>query len=83
MFDVNISELTDYPPKFSIFAHPTHKATDQSVTPKLMVEGLDVECSFVIIVPSKSILSQQLEVTGIGAYMSTLEICFKGTILTK
>ena len=73
MFDINISELTDYPPKFSIFAHPTHKATDESVTPQLMVGGLDVECSFEIIIPSKSILNQQLEVTGIGAYMSTLK----------
>ena len=84
MFDVNISKLTDYPPKFSIFAHPTHKAIDESVTPELMVGGLDVECSFEIIIPSKSILSQQLEVTGIGAYMSTLKyVQGDNYILTK
>ena len=54
LFDVDLSELTDYPPKFSIFAHPTHKATE-SVTPQLVVEGLDVECSFKIIIPSECI----------------------------
>ena len=47
------SELTDYPPRFLIFAHPTGKGTC-SDSPQLVVQGLDVEdCSFEIITPGK------------------------------
>ena len=50
---MNISELTDYPPKFSIFAHRQQTCSDaDSSRPQLQVQGLDVEdCSFEILTP--------------------------------
>ena len=51
---INLSQLTDYPPKFAICAYPLagHKGGG-SGTPQLVVEGLDIECCFEIITPGE------------------------------
>ena len=59
----NIDELTDYPPKFLITAHP-EAAAKRSVTPQLTIQGLDRELTFPVIMgetmgePVLSVLSE-------------------------
>ena len=49
------SDLTDYPPKFSIFVRQTHGGDgDDSESPQLVIQGLDLkEYSFEMITPGK------------------------------
>lgn len=49
---IAVCELTDYPPKFSIFL--SYNGGDHCSPPKLQIQGLDVgDCSFEIITPGK------------------------------
>ena len=51
-----LNKLTAYPPRFSIFAHPsaTHNSLTDPSSPQLVVQGLDIEdCCFEIITPCK------------------------------
>lgn len=57
--NIEVSELTDYPPKFSIHMHQTsdhaHQTSDElgCESPKLLVQGLDIDCSFQLVTSSK------------------------------
>jgi hypothetical protein len=53
--DVDLSQLTDYPPKFSIYAHCTRANIDSLYdSPQLVVRGLDTEeYTFKITIPGE------------------------------
>ena len=54
VMNFDVSELTDYPPKFMIRIHQTSDKLG-SGSPKLLVQGLDIpDCSFKLITSSKS-----------------------------
>ena len=53
----DVSTLSDYPPKFQISAKQTGAViASASVTPELIVHGLDKEYSFEIIMEGKAII---------------------------
>ena len=58
-----LNDLTNYPPKFSIFAHPSATCSSSSdpSSPQLVVQGLDIEdCCFEIITPCKQKTAQDI-----------------------